>query len=245
MRRTPGRRLIAQRLRDEIFAGMRPGDWIGTEAQLAERFGVSRITMRDAVRVLESEGFIDVSVGVGGGLRVAIGRPEVAADALSAQLYLEDVSWRELVDAMHVIEGATARLAAREAGPDDIRRLRAIVNRPAARDLDGTGDGTGRAGQARPHDEEGRHDEAGRFTETALDFHLALAQIAGNRPLAAAVRAMRGAQRRLFAPETTAKTIASVTRMHARIVDAIEQHDPDAAAAAMSAHLDKLRSAAH
>ncbi|QTX04409.1 FadR/GntR family transcriptional regulator [Agromyces archimandritae] len=218
--RIPGRQLIAQRLREEIFDGMRPGDRIGTETQLAERFGVSRITMRDAVRVLESEGFVEVAVGVSGGLRVAAGRPDIVADALSTQLYLEDVSWRELVDAMHIIEPALAGLAAEAATPDDVARLRAIVAQAPG------------------------SDEATEFTEAALDFHLALAEIAGNRPLTASVRAMRAAQRRRFAPETTAATVASVTEIHARIVDAVERHDAEAAAAAMHAHLGRLGAAA-
>lgn len=210
---------IVDELRAQIFAGMRAGDRLGTEVELAERFGVSRITMRDAVRALEAEGLVEVSVGTRGGLRVADGDAGRATEALSAQLYLQQLTWQELVDAMAVLETATVRLAAERATPEDVVRLGALIEHPlSAHDAD--------------------------FTDQALDFHQVLAQIGGNRALLAAVRALRGAQRRLFAADNTADTAASVTEMHGRIHAGIAAGDADAAAEAMSEHLGRLRDAA-
>ncbi|MGH8963867.1 MAG: FadR/GntR family transcriptional regulator, partial [Actinomycetes bacterium] len=64
---------VAAQVKQAFFAGMRPGDWLGTETELAERFGVSRITVRDAIRSLEAQGIVEVKVGARGGLRIAAG----------------------------------------------------------------------------------------------------------------------------------------------------------------------------
>src|SRR5215471_5228011 len=68
--------------------GLKPGEWLGTEASLAERFGVSRVTIRDAVGALSARGLLDVRVGAGGGLRIARHDPGRLIDAFSIQLRL-------------------------------------------------------------------------------------------------------------------------------------------------------------
>src|SRR5476651_165185 len=65
---------IAQQIRDAVFAGaLQPGDWVGSEMDLARQFGVSRIPVRDAMKTLAAMGIIEVKVGAGGGARVAHG----------------------------------------------------------------------------------------------------------------------------------------------------------------------------
>src|SRR3712207_8585989 len=63
-------RTVAQRMRDDILAlvkaeGLRPGDRIPTEAELKERFGGSRPTIREALKLLEQDGVVDVEHGRG------------------------------------------------------------------------------------------------------------------------------------------------------------------------------------
>ncbi len=107
--------VAAQILNSFYVDGLKPGEWLGTEATLAERFNVSRVTIRDAVSALSARGLIDVRVGAGGGLRVARSDPERLIDAFSIQLRLMGLSRDELFEAMLAIEPVTAALAAQRA----------------------------------------------------------------------------------------------------------------------------------
>src|SRR5262245_30573413 len=94
-------RIVAQ-VRDALFAKqMRPGDFLGTEKDLAERFGVSRIVARDALRTLEAQGIVEIKVGAGGGARIAQGNARLFAEALAVQLGLAGVSVAANIEAQH------------------------------------------------------------------------------------------------------------------------------------------------
>ena len=72
---------IIVQVREALFAKeLRPGDFLGTEKDLAERFGVSRIVARDALRTLEAQGVVEIKVGSGGGARIAKGNARLFAD---------------------------------------------------------------------------------------------------------------------------------------------------------------------
>jgi GntR family transcriptional regulator, transcriptional repressor for pyruvate dehydrogenase complex len=208
---------VLTQIKQAFFSGMKAGDWLGTESELAARFGVSRITVRDAVRSLEAQGIVDVKVGARGGVRIAHGDPDRFADALSVQFHLMGITWDELTEAMRVIEPMTASLASQRATEEEIGRIRAIL------------------------DESRRHiGEPGVFTEYGLDFHLAIAEASGNRALRAEVRALRSVQRLQFEPNTSVEVAQRVVRMHADIADAIEAGDADRAREAMNVHLDTV-----
>ncbi|HTM95866.1 MAG TPA: GntR family transcriptional regulator, partial [Croceibacterium sp.] len=76
-----------------------PGDFLGTEKDIAERAGVSRIVARDALRSLQAMGVVEIKVGAGGGARIARGNPRLFAEALAVQLSLAGTSVREMMDA--------------------------------------------------------------------------------------------------------------------------------------------------
>jgi len=84
-------------VRDTLFAKtLKPGDFLGTEKDLAARFGVSRIVARDALRTLEALGIVEIRMGKGGGARIAQGNPRLFAEALAVQLDLTGVSTADL-----------------------------------------------------------------------------------------------------------------------------------------------------
>ena len=95
---------------------MEPGEWLGTENELAALFNVSRVTIRDAVGALSARGLVDVRVGARGGLRIARSDPERLTDAFSIQMGLLGLSRAELLDALQAIEPETTALAAQR-GP--------------------------------------------------------------------------------------------------------------------------------
>src|SRR2546427_9668986 len=74
---------IVAEVRDALFAKrLKPGDFLGTEKDLAARFAVSRIVARDALRTLEALGIAEIRMGKGGGARVARGNRRLFAGAL-------------------------------------------------------------------------------------------------------------------------------------------------------------------
>ena len=125
---------IVAQVRDALFAKeLRPGDFLGTEKDLAERFGVSRIVARDALRTLEAQGIVEIKVGSGGGARIAQGNARLFAEALAVQLDLAGVSAAEIMDAQRAIECLAAELAAVNATAEDHARLRELSPTPSAR----------------------------------------------------------------------------------------------------------------
>src|SRR3569623_2036400 len=91
---------IVSRERDALFAKqIKPGDFLGTEKDLAAQFGTSRIVARDALRTLEALGIVEIRMGKGGGARIAHGNPRLFAEALAVQLALTGVGVAERLDA--------------------------------------------------------------------------------------------------------------------------------------------------
>jgi GntR family transcriptional repressor for pyruvate dehydrogenase complex len=132
---TLSNQIVAQ-VRELLFEKkLRPGDFLGTEMDLAERFGVSRIVARDALRTLEAQGIVEIKVGAGGGARIAQGNARLFAEALAVQLDLTGVSVSEIMDAQRAIECLAAELAAINATAEDHARLRELLAE-AERQLD-------------------------------------------------------------------------------------------------------------
>ena len=157
---TMSTQIVAQ-VRDALFAReLRPGDFLGTEKDLAVRFGVSRIVARDALRTLEAQGVVDIKVGSGGGARIARGNARLFAEALAVQLDLAGVSTSEIMDAQRAIECLAAELAAVNSTAEDHARLRELIV-----------------------DAEGKIDDVVAFTRSSREFHLAVAEASHNRVL--------------------------------------------------------------
>src|SRR4051794_26240322 len=115
---------IASQIVTAIVEGrLSSGDRLPSERELGEQFGVSRMTVRDALRVLEARGLISVKVGARGGAFVADATADRVAESMSTMLRLKRMSLSELAEARKIIEGAAAELAAQRADDDDIRRL--------------------------------------------------------------------------------------------------------------------------
>jgi DNA-binding FadR family transcriptional regulator len=105
--------IVAGRIRKEIIAGrLKAGDRLPLEAQLITEFEVSRPTVREAIRILESEGFLQLSRGVRGGARVVAPGPELLAKAAGLVLQFRGATIGDVYAARSIIEPPAARLAA-------------------------------------------------------------------------------------------------------------------------------------
>src|ERR1041384_5085529 len=145
---------IVTDIRDALFAKkFGPGDFLGTENDLAARYGVSRIVARDALRTLEALGIAEIRMGKGGGARVARGNPRLFAEALAVQLDLTGVTPAEIMDAQRAIECLAAELAAENATDADIARLKQSIA-----------------------DADASFGDVARFTELGAEFHLLVAE---------------------------------------------------------------------
>jgi DNA-binding FadR family transcriptional regulator len=120
--------LVADRLRKQIVRGeLREGESLPAEAALTEQFGISRPTLREAFRVLETEQLITVRRGARGG--ASVHAPSAAMVARYAGFYLEHdgASLADVLEARVAIESPAAGLAARRRTAEDLERLRAAI----------------------------------------------------------------------------------------------------------------------
>lgn len=122
--------VVARRLRDSIAFGMLPdGSPLPPESDLAERFGVATVTVREALATLREDGLIRTTRGRRGGSFVCA--PEDGGrEALLERLSRTGIGeWRDLADHYATIGGACARLAAERSDDADAARLLDLAGR--------------------------------------------------------------------------------------------------------------------
>jgi len=210
---------IVSQVRDDLFAKkFAPGDFLGTEKDLAARFGTSRIVARDALRTLEALGIVEIRMGKGGGARIAHGNPRLFAEALAVQLDLTGVSAAEIMDAQRAIETLGAELAAENATAADVAKLHALLRQAEAAigDLDA-------------------------FTKLSRDFHLAVAEASHNRVLVVQLISLEHVSWPRRNVTATAKLAAHILDIHTKLADLIELRDAAAARALMDDHVKMIR----
>jgi DNA-binding FadR family transcriptional regulator len=120
--------LVAQHLRKQIVRGeLRAGESLPAEAALTEQFGISRPTLREAFRVLETEQLITVRRGARGG--AAVHAPCTAMVARYAGFYLEHdgATLADVLEARVAVESQAAGLAAVRRTDEDLQRLREAI----------------------------------------------------------------------------------------------------------------------
>ncbi|HKV45722.1 MAG TPA: FCD domain-containing protein [bacterium] len=207
---------IVQQIKARIFdSQLAAGDQLPSEKDLAEQFALSRITVRDALRVLESEGLIEIRVGARGGAFVARPTAQRVSESLTTLLRLQQVTIGELTEARLAVEPHVAALAAKRATAVDIAAMaRAIEDARAGR-------------------------EAGdpRFMPHSVAFHIALAGAAKNEVLRFTVNSFRTpfyeALAHLPAEAMAGRAIAD----HQSILNAIKARDAERARQLMHKHL--------
>ncbi|MEV7967166.1 FCD domain-containing protein [Sphaerisporangium sp. NPDC088356] len=197
--------------------GLRVGDRLPGERQLAEQLQVSRASVREALRVLETLGVVSSQAGRGPDAgAILTSRPDSAlTDLLRLSLGLSSLSLREVIDTRLMIERWSAEHAA--ASPAVAAEPDAMAEAIRAMEAAAT---------------------AEEFVEHDIAFHVAIAEASGNRLVAAVMRALRGAMRRyaIEAVEGLGDT-GALQGDHRRIHAAITSGDAAAAVEAVTAHL--------
>jgi GntR family transcriptional repressor for pyruvate dehydrogenase complex len=209
---------IVADVRDALFGKrLKPGDFLGTEKDLASQFGVSRIVARDALRTLEALGVVEIRMGKGGGARIAQGNPRLFAEALAVQLDLTGVSVAEIMDAQRATETLAAELAAENATTDDVAKLRRLLD-----------------------EAEAAIDDLDRFTRLSRDFHLAVADASHNRVLVVQLISLEHVSWPRRNVTATPKLARHILDIHGRLTDLIGLHDAAAARTLMDDHVKMI-----
>ncbi|WP_054814992.1 FadR/GntR family transcriptional regulator [Nocardia arizonensis] len=168
---------IANRLRGRIVRGeIRPGEMLPSEKALMVEFQVSRPTLREAFRVLESDGLISVLPGSRGGPRAEFPDLSVAARHIGLYLQMRGTTLADLLEARIEFEPICARLLARRCTDEGLTALRAAVDRQRQ----AIGDGLDTERDFR------------MWVGAVGEFHDLIADHCGNNTLAVQARALRG-----------------------------------------------------
>jgi GntR family transcriptional repressor for pyruvate dehydrogenase complex len=119
---------IVRQIREAIFAGaLKPGDKLPAERELVKTFGVSKASMREALRSLEVLGFLEIRQGVSGGAFVTEIDMKKARELCVNFLHFKNLSLEHLTEVRFILETHTAATAAETIHPADLKRLKALV----------------------------------------------------------------------------------------------------------------------
>ncbi len=119
---------VVEEIQTAILDGrLKPGDQLPPEMKLKEMFDSSRGSIREALRVLEHKGLIDVKPGVSGGAVVRSPDHRHVAESLKMLVQLQQVTLNHLLEFRQEIEGTVAGLAAQRATPENIEELNSLL----------------------------------------------------------------------------------------------------------------------
>ncbi|MBO0827695.1 MAG: FadR family transcriptional regulator [Streptosporangiales bacterium] len=207
---------VAEHIRAMIHRGeLGPGDRLPPERELAEELGVARASLREAIKSLQSRGYVEVRRGAHGGTFVTeLSRP---FRDWRQQVRKQRGEIDEIIDFRIALEQHAARLAATRRTRPDLTEMRAAIDSMADSDSRAT------------------------FRLADSRFHSAVARAARNTRLEAGIDQARGA---LFSPHDLLEYVEPVeesVRDHRGVYEAIRAKDADAAACLMAAHIDRTR----
>jgi GntR family transcriptional regulator, transcriptional repressor for pyruvate dehydrogenase complex len=222
--------LIASHLRGQIVRGeLATGETLPSEAALMETFGVSRPTLREAFRILETESLINVRRGARGGARVVAPDVAVAARYVGLLLQVGHTTIADVQQARMVIEPAAVGLLASRRTRQDLDDLSRCIDGLAA---------------LAEGDEPAARAEA--WPQAAQCFADLILERAGNRTLAVQARVLRevvAMHLRTAAPRTsdgpaTREELRKTVRSYRKLVVLLDARDADGAQRHWRAHLE-------
>jgi GntR family transcriptional regulator, transcriptional repressor for pyruvate dehydrogenase complex len=210
---------IVQQIEESIVKGnLKPGDQLPAERELAQRFGVSRTAVREAVKALREKGLVEAYSGRG--TFITDGTTQAVRQSLDLMVKIgQPEGSTQLAEVRAILEPEIAALAAAR-----IQEPELVTMREAVATMD-------KAGQ-----------DPDAYIEADLDFHLALAEAADNPLILSLLDSIVGLLReqrlRIFrvpgGPERG-------QIHHKKILEAVERRDPEKAREAMRAHLTQVR----
>ncbi|AWT56043.1 FadR family transcriptional regulator [Mycolicibacterium smegmatis] len=217
--------LVAGTLRRMVVEGqLKDGDFLPNEAELMSHFGVSRPTLREAVRVLESERLVEVRRGSRTGARVRVPGPEIVARPAGLLLELSGADIADLLVARSAIEPMAARLLAENGTEEQFAELDRMLEEHIPSDW-----------------------QSDRLAETTGDFHRRVVELSGNATLGIIAGMLHEITVRhhqfLFREHrpVSKSDYDKLMRSYRKLMQIMRSGDGDAAEAHWRTHLDTAR----
>lgn len=210
--------IVTGKIKEVILGGKyKPGDRLPSEREFIEQLQVSRIVIREAFRKLEANGLLTAKRGAG--MFVANTGSGAVHDAFVSALRIQKVNLKEITQARWVIEPVITKLAAKNRAVDNIKSLKANVEK--AQDL-------------LKKNISAHHEN--------MDFHGLVAEATQNRVLRLSVEALIHSLRDVQGlPENQLVLDNHALFWHKEILKAIEERKPKKAADLMSEHIGEVR----
>lgn len=209
---------VIEHIKNEIWQGtLKRGERLPPERELAESLGVSRNSVREAIRTLSLLGFVSSTQGAGNFVTCDI--EQNLRESLRMMVLLGETNYLQISQLRRGLEGENARLAAERITPKQAARLREL---------------------ARLMREEADPQRASRYDQ---EFHVLLCEASGNRLIKSLFGAMLSTINdfistmyvRIVADSAEAEALHTA---HQRLADALAARDGDAAARAMDCHFE-------
>jgi GntR family transcriptional repressor for pyruvate dehydrogenase complex len=209
---------IVQQIEESVLNGsLKPGDQLPAERDLAERLGVSRTAVREAVKALREKGLVEAYSGRG--TFITDGTSHAARQSFDLMVKIgQPEGFPHLAELRLILEPGIAALAALRAGEEHLAAMREAVT---------------------VMDRAQKNPEV--YIEADLDFHLALAEAAANPLILSLIDSIVGLLRQQRMKIFNVEGGPERGQVHhKRILEAVEQRDPNAARRAMRAHLEQV-----
>jgi DNA-binding FadR family transcriptional regulator len=221
--------VVAGQIEDYIVSrGWPVGEILGSEADLIERFDVSRAVFREAVRIIEHHNVARMRRGPGGGLVITEPDPEPVREAMALYLRYNGVDRASIYEALSALELAAVTKAAEMIDEEGIDRLRAALE--VEEEL-----GEDAVTQGRAH-----------------DLHGVIADLTGNAAMRLFIEVLSALNEEMTISERGPKSRVSLKQAtadyhhaHVAIVDAIASGDAALAQHRMRRHLEAVREFSH
>ena len=207
---------VFRQMQEQILEGAwKPGEKIPSENELAELFGVSRVTVRNALQKLAALGLLETRFGEGSFVREA--EASLLFQPVIPAAYLGNKKLEEILQFRWMVEGPVCEEACRLAGPEATEEL----------------------GQIYREMEKNREDLS-RFARYDYQFHLKLAEITGNSILTQMYRIINDVMENAFDRIVLARGSAAGLHYHGEILKAFQSGDAQKAGGAMREHMRDL-----
>lgn len=207
---------VCNQLKEYLLDGRwRPGEKIPSENDLAQSFGVSRVTIREALLRLTSLGLLESKFG--GGTYVCEITPGLNMNAIVPVAYLDSKSILDVIEYRQVVEVKTAGLAAKRASAQDLVELEDILFRM----------------------EKWKNDPK-KFAEEDLNFHLELAKITKNSLLIETMNVIRSILSQAMFYAIQQRGHVQGLSYHRLLIDAIASHNEKKTMSIMKEHIDDV-----
>jgi len=119
---------IIEQIRNAILSGrFKPGDKVASEKELMSEFGVSKATLREALRVLEGMGLVEIKKGIAGGVFIAEVDMKTTIHGIINFLHFKSVSIKDITMIRYLLEPPVVQIAASRIKPEDIIKLESLI----------------------------------------------------------------------------------------------------------------------